>query len=203
MSDRVNRLHRRIGRFRQLGRGSWFAPARDPAVKVGAPDPSIGDIIHFSEVTGGRFFAAELFRRKFGAAPPDVGRHFVALYRPGGGSDELRVLGYVHQNPYGDSYLTGGFCIDELAYRRMPPSHRSQLRAEGGIAEKLMRYSLASLPEAVVFWGYVGNSQARNVDLRVGFESLDHAHLMALWNKPLTPREKATRIQAVKAVGPF
>ncbi len=173
------------------------------AVAARAGGEVVEGVLACSEVDCADFFIGALFRRKFGGPPPEQGRHFVAFHRPDEAPETLRAVGYVHHAPFGDSYLGGGFVIDERAYRRMSREHRERLRRLGGISECLLRYSVDALSDATALWGYVGDARARKVDLRVGYRPVDHPHLVVIWNRPLPEGEKRRRIREVEAVGPF
>lgn len=162
---------------------------------------SIDDIIRVEEVADAEFFVGDLFRRRFGADPPNYPRSFVAFYRPRRWT--LEVVGFVHYLAFEDSYLCGGLVIDERRYRQMPSEHRRVIKAAGGIAEKMLRLTFARLRDSPAIWGYVGDALAEKVDLRVGFRHTEDRHIMVCWNKELSPEEKAQRLARVAALGPF
>jgi hypothetical protein len=162
---------------------------------------TIGDIVRVEEVSDAEFYAGELFRRRFRADPPDFPRHFVPFYRQG--RTTYRPVGYVHYTAFEDSWLCGGLVMDDRAYRRIPAPHRNLIKDAGGIAEIMLRATFARLADAPAIWGYVGDKQAEEVDLRAGFRRTHHRHVMVVWNRELSEEEKAARLARVIALGPF
>ena len=162
---------------------------------------TIDEVLRIEEVAEAGFYVGDLFRRRFGADPPDYPRHFVAFYRSE--RSVLQSVGYVHYMTFEDSWLCGGLVIDDRLYRRMPAAHRNLIREAGGIAEKLLRDSFARLADAPAIWGYVGDAQAEKVDLRAGFRHTTDRYVMVCWNKDLPEEEKAERLARVVALGPF
>ncbi len=63
-----------------------------------------------TEVAAGNVLVDGLFRRTFGAHPPDYPRHILALYM----KEALDVMpaGYMHLAPRGTIALVGGMCTD-------------------------------------------------------------------------------------------
>ena len=162
---------------------------------------SIADLVHVDEVGDAEFYAGDLFRRRFRQAPPSLPRHFVAFYREA--RTRYRSIGYVHYSPFEDTFLCGGLVIDDRAYRRIPAPHRAIIKRAGGIAELMLRTTFARLAAAPAIWGYVGDKQAEEVDLRAGFRRTHHPHVMVVWNRDLPEVEKAARLERVIALGPF
>lgn len=161
------------------------------------------EIVAVCEVDQAEFFVGDLFRRRFNtSASPDYPRHFVAFYKPA--PNTLIPVGYVHQSTWEGCHLCGGLVIDDRLYRRMAPSHRKAIRDGGGIAELLLRESFARvMPQSIAIWGYVGDKQAEQVDLRVGFIHTHHPHVMVIWNRDLDEKQKTEWINRVVALGPF
>lgn len=182
-------------------------PASPASPAPGQPDPSpveagsVRDIVRVEETTDAEFFAGDLFRRRFGADPPDYPRHYVAFYRHGRTS--YLPVGYIHYTTFEDSFLCGGMVIDERLYRRLPPPHRKLIRDAGGIAEIMLRETFARLAHAPAIWGYVGDKQAEAVDARVGFRHTRDQHVMVVWNRDLSEEEREARLARVIALGPF
>jgi hypothetical protein len=162
---------------------------------------SIEDILRVEETTTAEFFAGDLFRRRFGGAPPDYPRHFVAFYRAG--RSVYWPIGYVHYTAFEDSFLCGGMVMDDRLYRRVPGAHRQLIKQVGGVAERLLRETFARLADAPAIWGYVGDRQAEAVDVRVGFRHTRHPHVMVVWKRELPDSEKEARLDRVVALGPF
>lgn len=153
------------------------------------------------EVEDARYYVNELFNRKFNADAPDTPRHFVLQYK----SDHTDWIscGYVHYSPYQTYQMCGGLVIDERVFKSMPSEHREVVRQAGGMAEIVMRQSLAQFPEAEVIWGHVGNKMAEKVDLRVGFVHTEFTHLMAVWQKDFSAEEKQKLAAEIAKIGPF
>jgi len=162
---------------------------------------SVRDIVRIEEIADAEFFVGDLFRRRFGTDPPDFPNHYVAFYRHG--RTRYLPVGYVHFTPFEDMYLGGGMVIDERLYRRMPAAHRKLVKDAGGIAETMLRETLARLSHAPAVWGYVGDKQAEEVDLRAGFRHTGHQYVVVVWNRELSVEEKAARLQRVIALGAF
>ena len=177
-----------------------------PAPKQTADEPpiparTINDIIRVEETSDAEFYAGDLFRRRLGSNPPDYPKHYVAFYRKG--RSTYVPVGYIHYTVFEDCYLCGGMVIDDRLYRRIPAEHRKIVKEAGGIAEKMLRDTFARLADAPAIWGYVGDKQAEEVDLRAGFIHTDHPHVMVVWNRDLPEQEKAARLARVIALGPF
>lgn len=161
---------------------------------------SISDLVAVVEIHDVEPVAGNLFRRVFHSPPPDYGKHFAAIYLPGGSQS---CLGYIHFSFVDDMILVGGMIADGRAYRLLPRAHQTVIRSEGGIAERLLRGSMALHSAAAAFWGHVGDRQALAVDYRVGFVPTGKPHLIVLWNRLLTEAEKSVRIERIAALGPF
>jgi len=211
-----------VGWFDRLfGRGAQQQPAQPAAAMERAPAPTrdgdpqatgnehldpihadrLGDILQVEETRSAEFYVGDLFRRRFRADPPDFPHHFVAVYR--GLPAQFRTVGYVHYTQHEDNHLCGGMVIDDRAYRRMPAQHRALIREQGGIAEFMLRETFARLPPSAAIWGYVGDKQARTVDLRAGFTPTEHPYIMVVWRKQFPEAEKAERLQKIAGLGPF
>lgn len=189
-------------RRRAAARPHALPPDREPRSGNEAIDAtSVRDIVRIEQTSDAEFFVGDLFRRRFRNDPPVDPLHFVAFYRRTR-SDYLPV-GYVHYVELEGSYLCGGLVIDDRCYRRMPEPHRKLIRDSGGIAELLLRESLAKLTHAPAIFGYVGDKQAKAVDLRAGFQRTEHPYVMVVWNRALPEAEKAAWLAKVIAVGPF
>lgn len=162
---------------------------------------ALGDILQVEETRVADFYVGDLFRRRFRVEPPDFPHHFVSIYR--GFPAEFRTVGYVHYTRYEDNYMCGGMVIDDRAYRRMPMQHRALIREQGGIAEFMLRETFARLPPSAAIWGYVGDKQARVVDLRAGFAPTEHPYIMVVWRQAFSDAEKAARLKKVIDFGLF
>jgi hypothetical protein len=179
---------------------AWAARAREtqnPPIEAS----QVQDILRTEETKSAEFYAGDLFRRRLRSDPPDYPRHFVAFYRAG--RTTFWPVGYIHYSIFEDTFLCGGMVVDDRLYRRIPDPHRKLIKDAGGIAERMLRETFAMLAHAPAIWGYVGDKQAEQVDMRVGFRHTDHPHVMVVWNHDLPESEKAARLQRVSALGPF
>lgn len=162
---------------------------------------SIPDCLQIIETKEAASFIAPLFLRRFGSAPPDFPRHFVALYSKD--KQHWQAIGYVHYTFHNQSYLCGGLVMDNHLYRRVEKKHREQIAQAGGIAELLLRESFTFLGDCDAIWGYVGDKQAEKVDLRVGFEHTNHPYLMVIWKRTFSLRKKTKMIDEMIRLGAF
>lgn len=184
-------------------------PTKDVAVSaaplVPAPEPietqDIADILQIVESRECGRFMGETFQRKFGGAPPDIPRHFIAFYSIDGVS--WQPIGYVHFWQRESAFMCGGLVIEDRAFRRMPKPHRALIKATGGVAELMLGTAIAMLPDNDVVWGYVGDTRAERVDMRVGFEHTHIEKIIAYWNKSYTAEEKIQLAEEIAQVGPF
>lgn len=163
---------------------------------------NIRHVLTISEIDDADFIVGALFRRKFNAPPPDVGRHLVALYRDGTGA--LRLAGYSHMRPFGEVYLSGGSCSEGETIRAMAPAHRDAIQAAGGIWYLILKYAFARYADCCdVFFGHCGDARALQVATAAGFVSAGHEHLIAHWHKPLHENIRRALVAKVHALGPF
>ncbi len=168
--------------------------------------PELRDWLRVCEIDDAERHAGDLFRHSFRSPPPDFPRHYVALYRPGAdGGVELPeiTVGYVHFTPYQGLYLGGGMCMDNRVVRRMPVERRVALKQAGGIAEQMLRYVFQDLSDGRAIFGYVGDTRAERIDLRVGFSHTGHEHLIVHWPRELPEDEKRRIVDHVATLGPF
>lgn len=175
-----------------------------PAISITAEEQvirALSDCLQIVEVEDASPFVGELFQRRFVAQVPDFPRHFVALYSDN--QKHWQALGYVHQTEHKGSYLCGGLVMDNFLYRHVKAQHRQRIAQAGGVAELLLRRSFALLGDCDAIWGYVGDKQARKVDLRVGFEATEHPYLMVVWRRPFSTKKKAAMIQEFIQLGAF
>ncbi len=165
------------------------------------PEP-LRQFLTITEIDNADFLVAALFRRKFAAPPPDVGRHLVALYRDGTGA--FRLAGYSHMRPFGEVYLSGGSCSEGETIRAMAPEHRDAIQAAGGIWYLILKYAFARYADCCdVFFGHCGDARALKVATAAGFVSAGHEHLIAHWHKPLQENIRRALVAKVHAIGPF
>lgn len=163
--------------------------------------PPIGDLLQVVETRTAEPFVAELFQRKFGSPPPDYPRHFVVFYAAGEGA--WLPAGYINFWARGRAFMGGGMVIDERVYRRMPAEHRRVIKDGGGIAETLLREAVNMLPDNDVVWGYVGDSRAEKVDLRVGFVHTHVDKVIAYWNNEFDDERRRALVDEIATLGPF
>lgn len=165
------------------------------------PEP-LRPFLTITEVDNADFLVGALFRRKFAAPPPDVGRHVVAMYRDESGA--LRLAGYSHMRPFGEVYLSGGSCSDGETIRGMASDHRTAIQAAGGIWYLILKYAFARYANCCdVFFGHCGDPRALEVASAAGFVSANHQHLIAHWHKPLHDNIRRALVAKVHALGPF
>jgi len=158
--------------------------------------------ISITEVDDGAFFVDDLFRRKFGDAPPAMGQghHVVAFVRSGEGS--FAPIAYTLFTRIGEICLVGGMSTDGRAFAHLDEAARRAVAEAGGLAYFLLHYGFARFGAAAYF-GHVGDARAREVDLRAGFRDTGHEHLMVYTPRPLADAHRAALIAQAHAIGPF
>lgn len=162
----------------------------------------IQPFLTITEIDDADFLIEALFRRKFAAPPPDVGRHLVALYRDAPGS--LRLAGYSHMRPFGDVYLSGGSCSEGETIRGMAAEHRDAIQAVGGVWYLILKYAFARYADCCdAFFGHCGDRRALEVATAAGFVGAGHEHLIVNWHKPLHENIRRALVAKVHALGPF
>lgn len=160
------------------------------------------DFIRISEVDDGAFFAGDLFRRKFGSAPPAQKHHLVAFCR--GEDGGVRAAGYLHLMPFGDTILVGGGCTDGAVLRALSAENQARVRASGGLLFHLLRHAFDHYGDRCeAFLGYCGDARAEEVDLQAGFVKTEHPRLLVHFHKPLHPVMQRALIAKGAAIGPF
>ena len=154
------------------------------------------------EVSDGRYFAGEIFRRKLGGTLPDYGRHLVALYR----HDPLRFapLGYLNILEHNGVALVGGGSVDGRAFADIPEDACRRIRNAGGVLYSLLTHAFTEMAgDFEAFFGYCGDARAEEVDLQAGFRHTHHPKLLANFHRPLEPARREQLIDEVFALGPF
>ena len=154
------------------------------------------------EVQDGSFFAGDLFQRKYGVAPPEYGRHIVALYRDD--DNALHTLSYLHFWQQDRIGLIGGGCTDGAIMRAMPANKASMINEAGGMLRQTLLYSFTRLhTEIDAFFGHAGDRRAREVDLAAGFSATDDEHLLMRAVRPLSDQEEKALLAQAVALGSF
>lgn len=163
---------------------------------------ALRDFFTITEIDSADFLVAPLFRRKFAAPPPDVGRHLVALYRDAQGAS--RLAGYSHMRRFGDVYLSGGSCSDGETIRTMTPAHRTAIQDAGGVWYLVLKYAFARYADCCdAFFGHCGDARALEVATAAGFVQAGPTHLIVNWHKPLHENIRRALVAKVHALGPF
>ena len=176
-----------------------FGESFDPRETLPA---ALHGFLTLTEVDGGDFLVADLFRRKFGHPPPTIPRPLVALYRDGEGG--LHLAGYSHMMPFGDVYLSGGSCTNGDTARRMRPEEREALAAAGGVWFQVLKYAFRKYAGCCdAFFGHCGDKRALEVALAAGFVQTEHQHLIVHWHKPLHENVRRALTAKVHALGAF
>jgi hypothetical protein len=154
------------------------------------------------EVQNGAMLGGPLFRATFGAPPPAVPRHFVALYRTR--EEQLRVGAYIHYMAFRDSaWLCGGLCVDRRFYLEAPDSLGACVKRMGGLGEIVLRDTFERLTDRSAIFGYCGDARQWQHDLNIGFEPAGPPLLLVRWTKALADSERDALIERVRAIGPF
>lgn len=163
---------------------------------------SFDRFVRFDVVHDGDWFAGDLFRRKFGAAPPATGHHVVAFCRRPDGA--LATLGYAHFMPFGDIVLVGGVCTDGSVIAALTDAQRAAIDAAGGVYFNLLGHAFARFAsQCEAYFGYCGDARAEAVNLRAGFVRTGHAHLLVHFHKPQHEVMRRALIAKAAAIGPF
>ena len=164
--------------------------------------PNLRDFLTITEIDDAEFLVGALFRRKFNAPPPDVGRHLAAFYRAGDGS--LHLAGYSHMRVFGDVYLSGGSCSEGETIRRMSDPHRDAIYAAGGVWHLILKYAFAKFADDCdAFFGHCGDARALEVAQAAGFVKTDVPPVIVNWHKPLHEVFRRALLAKVVALGPF
>lgn len=154
------------------------------------------------EVSDGRFFADEIFRRKLGGILPDYGRHLVAFYRHD--PHRFTPLGYLNILRHETVALVGGGSVDGRAFVGVPGLACEQIRGSGGVLFKLLRYAFTEMADDFeAFFGHCGDARAEEVDLRAGFRHTRYPRLLAHFHRPLEQSRREQLVDDVFALGSF
>lgn len=168
---------------------------------VSSQDSAPAASLRIAEAAHARGPAGAPFRRRFRHEPPDTPHHVVAFMDQDGRST---ALCYIHFRPQGELLLGGGACVDPSVMRRMPGALRQLIRAQGGLYQLCLAWSLrhfAGRYKAV--FGYCGDALAERVDRAVGFMDTGHEHLLVYWLESCDAATRERLIAQAHAVGPF
>ena len=175
-----------------------------PSNPIETIPPEIRSFLTITEIDDAELAVGALFRRKFAAPPPDVGRHLVALYRDADGGGSLRVAGYSHMRPFGDVYLSGGSCSDGDTIRRMSDAEREAIYAAGGVWYLILKYAFEKFADDCdAFFGHCGDARALEVAQAAGFVKTGHPPVIVNWHKPMHEVFRRALLAKVVALGPF
>lgn len=94
-------------------------------------------------------------------------------------------------------------CVKGNFYRRMPREHFRACREHGGIAQMMMESVARELNDCVAWFGYCGDAKALAVDLRAGYRTTRHPHLIVKWFADVSEAEKNRLVDAIAAIGAF
>jgi len=159
--------------------------------------------------------ASTLFRESFGSdfpvpcayrildtmVQPEDWRQYVAIYTWPDGTEEC--IGFCNWIKYKEVYLEGGLAVRKSFYRRLDKETYADCSGRGGIAQIIMETAATELTDCVAWFGYCGDAKALRVDLRVGYEQLDHPYLIVKWMQPLDEATRKKWIDDVLRIGPF
>ncbi|MCR9107090.1 MAG: hypothetical protein NXI15_17500 [Gammaproteobacteria bacterium] len=154
------------------------------------------------EVQDGEFFAADLFQRKYGVAPPEYGRHIVALYRDSAAA--MHTLSYLHFWQQDRIGLIGGGCTDGAIMRAMPNDRAGAINAAGGMLRQTLLYAFTRFHTGIdAFFGHAGDERAREVDLAAGFKQTHDKHLLIRPVRALADEQEQALIEQALSLGSF
>lgn len=155
-----------------------------------------------AEVSDGRYFAGDVFRRKLGGELPGYGRHFVAFYKHDW--DHIVPLGYQHVLPYRGIALCGGGSVDGRGFRYIPDHHRQALRERGGVLFLLLRHVIERMgSEYEAFFVYCGDKRSQEVCHAAGFQRMEGSFLMPFFHRPLGEGRKQELLEIALRHSPF
>ncbi len=181
--------------------GGIVAGSDDTAEEQMAQGLALDDIVCLEEVTNPQFFVGELFRRHFHSEVPSYPSHLVSFCR--GLDHPMSVIGYMHALTRDDMVFCGGMVVDEVQRRLLPMEYRRLTRGPQGVMDFMLRATIRRSANAAAIWSYVGEPVIEASMLRAGFARTSHMHLLVKWNARIAEDERATRLAAVAAMGPF
>lgn len=165
-------------------------------------DERLAPFILVTEVDNGAFFIRELFQRKFGDIPPEIGHHIVAFYR--GSERTFLPASYLHLWMQGTIGLVGGGCTDGRVLGNMTPEQVSVVIQAGGLLRQTLGYCFAKFESQLeAFFGHCGNARAKEVDLAAGFMETRLPYLLVRYNRFLEPKRQEELLRQAQAIGVF
>jgi len=165
-------------------------------------DSTLHQHFRIVEVSDGRFFADEIFKRKLGGTVPDYGRHVIAFYKHDW--TDITPLGYQHVLPHNGVGLCGGGSVDGRAFTRISQEHCQQIYRAGGVLYQLLTYVFTQMADDYsAFFGYCGDKRAEEIDLKAGFKPTKYPLLLANFHKALSDYEKDDLIENIYSIGRF
>jgi hypothetical protein len=161
----------------------------------------LDDFIQLAQIPDPAPIAA-LYRRTWGAEPPDFEFHAVAWHRRPDAS--LQPISYLHLWLRDDTCLLGGACTDGAAIAAMPADQRERLRAAGGAMLQVTRFAIGLYGDRCEgFFGHCGDNRSWAVLARAGFEPTAFPNRIAHWHRPLPEARKRELVQRVLGFGTF
>ncbi len=165
-------------------------------------DERIAPFVQVCEVEPGSFFAAELFRRKYGDPLPSFGHHVVAFYRRD--ASTFLVASYCHVWMQGAIGLVGGACTDGQVMRAMDPEHLRLVNESGGLLMHTLRFIFARFATDVeAYFGHCGDPRALEVVFPAGFSRTELPHLIVRFTRDLPSERRRQLLEQAHAIGPF
>lgn len=151
-------------------------------------------------VDDGPFFIDDLFQRKYAHPAPDHGFSVICFYRSSW--DQFLPVCYINFLPYEEVILAGGAITDGRAFGYMTGDLSEKIRAAGGIYHHVLTFGFDKFKDQCeAYFGHAGDH--RDADMRAGFESTEHQHLIAHFHKPITTERKSYLIEKIHSIGPF
>ena len=94
-------------------------------------------------------------------------------------------------------------CVKKHFYRSLSKQEFRDCKTLGGVAQIMMESAARDLNDAAAWFGYCGDAQAYQVDLRVGYQPTAHKHLIVKWLREVDANAQAKLIEAIAKIGPF
>jgi hypothetical protein len=146
--------------------------------------------------------AEQLFRRRFGDAPPSFPHHVVTFHVTPAMGEE--ALCYIHFTAMDGLMLGGGAVVDNRAMRRLDPVLREKIRRQGGLYRLTLAWAVRHFaPSHDAIFGYCGDALAERIDLDVGFVRTAHPHLLVYWAREIDAARRSELVARAHEVRPF